>query len=80
METVRRDGSQEAERAAAETAGQSKFRRICVFCGSSSGKNPSYQIAAIQLGNQLVLLFFFDSFKKLERIREKDGKLLLIIS
>ncbi|KGN62667.1 cytokinin riboside 5'-monophosphate phosphoribohydrolase LOG1 [Cucumis sativus] len=54
METERRDGSQEAERTAAETAGQSKFRRICVFCGSSSGKNPSYQIAAIQLGNQLV--------------------------
>ncbi|CAA3033641.1 cytokinin riboside 5 -monophosphate phosphoribohydrolase LOG1-like [Olea europaea subsp. europaea] len=33
---------------------QSRFRRICVFCGSSPGKNPSYQIAAIQLGKQLV--------------------------
>ncbi|XP_038885522.1 cytokinin riboside 5'-monophosphate phosphoribohydrolase LOG1-like isoform X1 [Benincasa hispida] len=54
METERREGSQEAEHAAAETAVQSRFRRICVFCGSSSGKNPSYQIAAIQLGKQLV--------------------------
>ncbi|GER26598.1 cytokinin riboside 5'-monophosphatephosphoribohydrolase [Striga asiatica] len=32
----------------------SRFKRICVFCGSSPGKNPSYQLAAIQLGNQLV--------------------------
>ncbi|KAI3464856.1 hypothetical protein Pfo_021519 [Paulownia fortunei] len=32
----------------------SRFKRICVFCGSSPGKNPSYQIAAIQLGKQLV--------------------------
>ncbi|CAN6482586.1 unnamed protein product [Victoria cruziana] len=33
---------------------KSKFRRICVFCGSSSGKKESYQTAAIQLGNELV--------------------------
>ncbi|CAI9777884.1 unnamed protein product [Fraxinus pennsylvanica] len=33
---------------------QSRFKRICVFCGSSPGKNPSFQIAAIQLGKQLV--------------------------
>ncbi|CAI9116912.1 OLC1v1018203C2 [Oldenlandia corymbosa var. corymbosa] len=32
----------------------SRFRRICVFCGSSPGKNPSYQLAAIHLANQLV--------------------------
>ncbi|KAH6763792.1 putative lysine decarboxylase family protein [Perilla frutescens var. hirtella] len=32
----------------------SRFRRICVFCGSSPGKNPCYQLAAIQLGKQLV--------------------------
>ncbi|XP_031477639.1 probable cytokinin riboside 5'-monophosphate phosphoribohydrolase LOGL10 isoform X2 [Nymphaea colorata] len=33
---------------------KSKFRRICVFCGSSPGKKPSYQIAATQLGKELV--------------------------
>ncbi|KAJ8772573.1 hypothetical protein K2173_027750 [Erythroxylum novogranatense] len=33
---------------------KSRFRRVCVFCGSSPGKNPSYQLAAIQLGQQLV--------------------------
>ncbi|KAG6699430.1 cytokinin riboside 5'-monophosphate phosphoribohydrolase LOG3-like isoform X4 [Carya illinoinensis] len=33
---------------------KSRFRRVCVFCGSSPGKSPSYQIAAIQLGQQLV--------------------------
>ncbi|AED91000.1 putative LOG family protein [Arabidopsis thaliana] len=33
---------------------KSRFKRICVFCGSSSGKKPSYQEAAIQLGNELV--------------------------
>ncbi|XP_073031534.1 probable cytokinin riboside 5'-monophosphate phosphoribohydrolase LOGL10 isoform X1 [Primulina eburnea] len=32
----------------------SRFKRICVFCGSSPGKNPSYQLAAIQLGKELV--------------------------
>lgn len=35
----------------------SRFRRVCVFCGSSPGKNPSYQLAAIQLGQQLVRIF-----------------------
>ncbi|CAI8600092.1 unnamed protein product [Vicia faba] len=33
---------------------KSRFKRICVYCGSTPGKNPSYQIAAIQLGKQLV--------------------------
>lgn len=33
---------------------KSRFQRICVFCGSSPGKNPSYKLAAIHLGNQLV--------------------------
>lgn len=32
----------------------SKFRSICIFCGSSSGKKASYQEAAIELGNELV--------------------------
>ncbi|MFS8004697.1 hypothetical protein Hanom_Chr13g01228841 [Helianthus anomalus] len=32
----------------------SRFKRICVFCGSSSGKKPSYQEAAIELGKELV--------------------------
>lgn len=35
---------------------QSKFKRICVFCGSSQGKKTSYQEAAIELGKELVLL------------------------
>ncbi|CAJ1973226.1 unnamed protein product [Sphenostylis stenocarpa] len=33
---------------------KSRFRRICVYCGSSPGKSPSYQLAAVQLGKQLV--------------------------
>ncbi|GAB4833271.1 Cytokinin riboside 5'-monophosphate phosphoribohydrolase log7 [Ancistrocladus abbreviatus] len=32
---------------------KSKFKRVCVFCGSSSGKKSSYQEAAIQLGKEL---------------------------
>ncbi|XP_020085094.1 cytokinin riboside 5'-monophosphate phosphoribohydrolase LOG1-like [Ananas comosus] len=35
-------------------AASSRFKRICVFCGSSSGNKPSYQIAATQLGHELV--------------------------
>lgn len=43
---------------------QSRFKRICVFCGSSQGKKSSYQVAAIELGKELVfydslLLYFF---------------------
>ncbi|KAG1361561.1 putative Cytokinin riboside 5'-monophosphate phosphoribohydrolase LOG3 [Cocos nucifera] len=33
---------------------QSKFKRICVFCGSSQGKKRSYQDAAVELGQELV--------------------------
>lgn len=33
---------------------KSRFRRICVFCGSSTGKKSSYQEAAVQFGNELV--------------------------
>ncbi|GAA0140030.1 hypothetical protein Leryth_000739 [Lithospermum erythrorhizon] len=33
---------------------QSKFKRICVFCGSSPGKKNSYKEAAIELGKELV--------------------------
>ncbi|KAL6883271.1 hypothetical protein ACP4OV_010685 [Aristida adscensionis] len=32
----------------------SRFKRICVFCGSSQGKKRSYHDAAIELGNELV--------------------------
>ena len=32
----------------------SKFKRICVFCGSSPGKKSSYKDAAIELGKVLV--------------------------
>jgi uncharacterized protein (TIGR00730 family) len=30
------------------------FQRICVFCGSNSGTNPSYREAAVRLGGLLV--------------------------
>ncbi|KAG5253043.1 cytokinin riboside 5'-monophosphate phosphoribohydrolase LOG [Salix suchowensis] len=33
---------------------KSKFKRICVFCGSSSGKKASYQEAAVELAKELV--------------------------
>ncbi|KAF0917940.1 hypothetical protein E2562_021656 [Oryza meyeriana var. granulata] len=32
----------------------SRFRRVCVFCGSSPGKKASYHVAAVQLGHHLV--------------------------
>nr|GMD17592.1 cytokinin riboside 5'-monophosphate phosphoribohydrolase log3 [Ipomoea batatas] len=37
-----------------EALQQSKFKRICVFCGSSPGKKNSYKEAAIELGKELV--------------------------
>ncbi|KAF3785768.1 Cytokinin riboside 5'-monophosphate phosphoribohydrolase [Nymphaea thermarum] len=37
-----------------ERANQSRFKRICVFCGTSSGKKASYQEAAAELGKEMV--------------------------
>ncbi len=34
---------------------RSRFRRICVYCGSAKGKKPSYQDAAVDLGKELVI-------------------------
>uniref|UniRef100_A0ACD5XUZ5 Uncharacterized protein n=1 Tax=Avena sativa TaxID=4498 RepID=A0ACD5XUZ5_AVESA len=31
-----------------------RFRRVCVFCGSSSGKRSIYRDAAVELGKELV--------------------------
>ncbi|TMX00154.1 hypothetical protein EJD97_001304, partial [Solanum chilense] len=33
---------------------ESKFKRICVFCGSSAGKKSIYKEAAIELGREIV--------------------------
>ncbi|KAL2468527.1 Cytokinin riboside 5'-monophosphate phosphoribohydrolase LOG5 [Forsythia ovata] len=33
---------------------KSKFKRVCVFCGSSSGKRDCYKEAALELGEELV--------------------------
>ncbi|KAJ0977886.1 hypothetical protein J5N97_013360 [Dioscorea zingiberensis] len=40
----------------------SKFSRICVFCGSSSGRKASYQDAAVELGKELVGLLNVDGY------------------
>ncbi|KAL6507794.1 Cytokinin riboside 5'-monophosphate phosphoribohydrolase log7 [Orobanche gracilis] len=37
-----------------EVERKSRFKRIGVFCGSSSGKKPSYQEAAVELGKELL--------------------------
>lgn len=52
-----------------EKVESSKFNRICVFCGSSSGKKTSYQEAAIDLGKELVTIlnlfvFLFSRIRK----------------
>lgn len=33
---------------------RSKFKRVCVFCGSNSGNREVFSDAAIELGNELV--------------------------
>ena len=35
----------------------SKFKRVCVFCGSSTGKRDCYRDAALELGRELVQPF-----------------------
>ncbi|CAL4920218.1 unnamed protein product [Urochloa decumbens] len=39
---------------AAKNKPASRFRRVCVFCGSSPGRKAAYQLAAVQLGGHLV--------------------------
>ncbi|KAB1226225.1 Cytokinin riboside 5'-monophosphate phosphoribohydrolase LOG1 [Morella rubra] len=39
---------------------QSKFQRICVFCGSSPGKKSTYREAAIELGRELSRTSFYN--------------------
>uniref|UniRef100_A0A803MCG0 Cytokinin riboside 5'-monophosphate phosphoribohydrolase n=1 Tax=Chenopodium quinoa TaxID=63459 RepID=A0A803MCG0_CHEQI len=36
------------------SSSSSRFKSVCVFCGSSTGKRDSYREAAIELGQQLV--------------------------
>lgn len=45
----------EMDKEKGEEKKSSKFSRICVFCGSSSGKKVSYQDAAVELGKELVI-------------------------
>lgn len=33
---------------------RSRFKKVCVFCGSSPGKKSSYQNAAVEMGKELV--------------------------
>lgn len=40
----------------------SRFKRVCVFCGSSSGKRDCYKNAAVELGQELVYLYTQISF------------------
>ncbi|XP_072968061.1 cytokinin riboside 5'-monophosphate phosphoribohydrolase LOG-like [Typha angustifolia] len=37
-----------------EERSRSRFRRICVYCGSQSGRKPGYRDAAVELGKELV--------------------------
>ncbi|KAK9112540.1 hypothetical protein Scep_020059 [Stephania cephalantha] len=36
------------------TMNKSRFKRVCVYCGSSTGKRDCYRNAAIELGEELV--------------------------
>lgn len=51
-----KERERERGKRAAMTMKQSRFKRICVFCGSSQGKKASYHDAAVELGNQLVTI------------------------
>jgi hypothetical protein len=53
-ETMEGPAAAEAENGGAGKGSGSRFRRVCVFCGSSSGKRSSYRDAAVELGKELV--------------------------
>ncbi|THU63153.1 hypothetical protein C4D60_Mb01t12710 [Musa balbisiana] len=45
--------------------GNSRFKRVCVFCGSSTGKRNCYQDAAVELGKELVTFLWWSLFSRL---------------
>ncbi|CAM0953324.1 unnamed protein product [Alopecurus aequalis] len=47
-------GAGGADTGAASERRASRFRRICVYCGSAKGRKASYQDAAVELGKELV--------------------------
>uniref|UniRef100_A0ACD5T6M4 Uncharacterized protein n=1 Tax=Avena sativa TaxID=4498 RepID=A0ACD5T6M4_AVESA len=47
------DGADDGGAGASERRA-SRFRRICVYCGSAIGRKASYQDAAVELGKELV--------------------------
>lgn len=57
-----------------QAARPSKFRRICVFCGSSQGKKRSYQDSAVELAKELVM---FSVSPPNPSIHDPSTKLLL---
>ncbi|CAI0452981.1 unnamed protein product [Linum tenue] len=64
---------------------ESKFKRVCVFCGSSPGKKTSYKDAAIELGRELgqhlrFALFFsyYPLYNKLNHERGFGGGFLKV--
>ena len=59
MEIVKEEEEEAAVEAMGLSVVPSRFRRICVFCGSSQGKKKSYQDAAVELGEELVRLLRF---------------------
>lgn len=67
---------------------KSRFKRICVFCGSSSGKKPTYQEAAVELGKELVMEFskiffihlYFMSFFRIRSFERQSQIFLHFVS
>ncbi|KAK3427300.1 hypothetical protein EUGRSUZ_F03544 [Eucalyptus grandis] len=45
---------EEEEKKLMKAPDESRFKTVCVFCGSSVGKRPSYGDAALELGRELV--------------------------
>lgn len=37
----------------------SKFKRVCVFCGSNPGHREVFSVAATELGDEMVILLYF---------------------
>ncbi|KAL9250654.1 Cytokinin riboside 5'-monophosphate phosphoribohydrolase LOG5-like protein [Drosera capensis] len=54
QQTPLMEESAQQEQNTTVSSSYSRFKRVCVFCGSSAGKRDSYSDAAIELGQELV--------------------------
>lgn len=65
MGMLQQQVEESAELKSTPTKASKRFKRVCVFCGSSSGNGTVYSNVALNLGRELVRFFMISSYLSL---------------